>query len=198
MRWRGFAAGVLTLVAVLAAAVPGAAAKTSGPTLSIEQDCWADSPDSSQLVYGVDIRASGFPANASFMLESFQQLADGTTSHQGPGGPFLADANGNFGPFAIGTVGVASTYTISIYYGDLKLVQTVESDCDPIRRSQCRNGGWMGNSRFLSEADCVAFVKQANRTACQGERARLGRAAFRETYLGRHPMRKCIRLRGKG
>jgi hypothetical protein len=67
----------------------------------------------------------------------------------------------------------------------------------PSTKAQCKNGGWRNyGAMFKNQGQCVAFVSQQARKGCVAERARIGRAAFRDKYgLGRYhlfALRRCV------
>jgi hypothetical protein len=69
----------------------------------------------------------------------------------------------------------------------------------PTTKAQCKHGGWQNFPQFISQRDCVSFVRHQARQECIFIRAAVGRPAFRAEFGSgvhkRHAMRRCIRER---
>ena len=121
-------------------------------------------------------------------------VANGNTyPTQGTGSVFQYDvgARGGLSPKSPPRV-AAGDNTSGVAVGPLPRV--------PTDKAQCRHGGWRNfGSMFKNQGQCIAFVQHQARAACQAQRSRIGRAAFRARYgQGRwhlHAMRRCVQLR---
>jgi hypothetical protein len=85
-------------------------------------------------------------------------------------------------------------------YGGPETFTVVNAQPVPTAKQQCKNGGWRTfGTTFKNQGQCVAFVRHQARAACQAQRARIGRAAFRARYGQGRPrlsaLRRCVRLR---
>jgi len=80
-------------------------------------------------------------------------------------------------------------------------IVVIDAPPPPTSKDQCTSGGWQ-QFGFKNQGQCVRFVRKQARQACRGERAAIGREAFRAKYgtgkHHRHAMRGCVRQRING
>jgi len=138
---------VVSIVAVVACslAAPGVSAAQGPPTLALTEAC--TSADGTRLV-GITITVSG--------LDPF-----GTVS----GSVDFPDGGGIAGSISANEAGVATItffsgpglYTVEIT-SPIATVQSLEVDCLPNTKEECKNGGWETFGVFKNQGDCVSFV----------------------------------------
>ena len=135
---------VAVAVAVMGAIAAPAGAQTSG-TLTLEEACTTF--DGVRSV-GVAITVSGVPPFST---------VSGSVSFPGGGGvsgSIVADASG---VATITLFGGAGLYTVRID-SPFSAVQSLEVDCLPNYKEECKSGGWQTFGVFKNQGDCVSFV----------------------------------------
>ncbi len=134
-----------TVVAAFASGV--AAAQTTSPQLTLEEECTR--VDGVQF-YGVLITATGLPPGSVFGSITWPtgQTFSGQIGTNEAGVATLRVSGSIPGTF---TVRITSPFSAT---------QSIEVDCLPTDAQQCKNGGWRNFPDFKNQGQCVAFVQR--------------------------------------
>jgi hypothetical protein len=135
----------LAAAAIASLAAPGLSAAQTSPTLTLEEACTTS--DGTRLA-GVKITSSGVPPFGA--VSGSVRFPDGGTIS----GSISADAGG------VATITFFSgpgLYTVRID-SPFSALQSLEVDCLPNDKDECRNGGWQTFEVFKNQGDCVSFV----------------------------------------
>lgn len=140
----------LLLVALMAAvgcslAAPGVSGAQTSPTLALTEACTTS--DGTRLV-GITITVSGVDPFGT--VSGSVDFPDGS----GIGGSISADETGVATiTFFVGP----GLYTVEIT-SPFSTTQSLEVDCLPNTKEECKNGGWQTFGVFKNQGDCVSFV----------------------------------------
>jgi hypothetical protein len=135
----------LAVAALGSLAAPGFAGAQTEPTLTLEEACTTF--DGTRLV-GIEITVSGVPAFSTVSGAVF--FPDGGSIS----GSIFADENG------VATITFFSgpgLYTVRVD-SPFSAVESLEVDCLPNNKDECRDGGWQTFGVFKNQGDCVSFV----------------------------------------
>jgi hypothetical protein len=147
-------AAVVVAVGVLATSGPSAA--QTSPTLTLTESCTTF--DGTRF-YGIDITVSG--------VAPFATVSGSVTFPGGGGiaGSIFADETG------VARIGFSSgpgIYIVEIT-SPFSTSQSLEVDCLPNTKEDCKNGGWQGFfGVFKNQGDCVSFVATGGRNPPAG------------------------------
>ena len=138
------------LVAVAAAVIgslgaPGVSGAQPSPTLTLEEACAFDGAP----LYGVTVSVSGVAPNSTVS-----------------GSVAFPDGSGIAGSIVANELGVASITLFTSAPGVISVTitspfsttQSLEVDCLPNNKDECKNGGWQDFGIFKNQGDCVSFV----------------------------------------
>jgi hypothetical protein len=133
-------------VALALLAMPVSADAQTSPKLTLTESC--QTFDGTRF-FGIDITVSGVAPFAT--VSGSVEFPDGS----GISGSIFADASG---VASISFGGGPGLYTVEIT-SPFSTVQSLEVDCLPNTRDDCKNGGWRGFfGVFKNQGDCVSFV----------------------------------------
>jgi hypothetical protein len=136
---------VALAVAATASVAPGSAGAQTSPTLTLQEAC--QTFDGTPSV-GLAITVSGVPPFST--VSGSVDFPDGGTIS----GSIFADENG------VATITFFSgpgLYTVEITF-PFSTVQSLEVDCLPNSKDECKEGGWRTFGVFKNQGDCVSFV----------------------------------------
>jgi hypothetical protein len=127
-------------------ATSGPATAQSSPTLTLKESCTTF--DGTRF-YGIDITVSG--------VAPFATVSGSVTFPSGGGISGSISAN-EAGVAQIGFSSGPGSYTVVIS-SPFSASQSLEVDCVPNTKEECKNGGWQGFfGVFKNQGDCVSFV----------------------------------------
>jgi hypothetical protein len=138
--------GAVIAMAVGLLAIPSSAAGQTQPKLTLAETC-TQAPDGTRI-YGINVTVTG--------VAPFSQITGSIQGNlSGVSGTIFADANG------VASIGVGfgpALYTVEIT-SPFSAVQTLQVDCIPNSKEDCKAGGWRGFfGVFKNQGDCVSFV----------------------------------------
>ena len=91
-----------------------------------------------------------------------------------------------------GTLTPKSTPTVTAGFNPVRVAVSPRPPV-PIRKDQCKHGGWKAYAGFKNQGDCIRFVIHQATKACVSERAAIGIGRF-----GLFATLRCIHQRAGG